>query len=344
MRVLVTGGTGFVGTAVCDELAARGHEVKALARNPGEADFEGDVETVRGDVTDYDSIEAHFSGLDAVVNLVALSPLFRPRGGEERHFTVHLGGTKNVVAAAETHGVDRLVQMSGIGADPDAKTAYLRAKGQAETVVKNASPDWVVFRPSVLFEDGCEIVSFTKTVAPPYLTPLPGGGKTRFQLLWLGDLAPMVADAVTGTVTGPSADQIGDTEGGEANTADSEDADSSGDEPTSTGDGGDPHTGHTYELGGPEILTLAEIARLAHAADGKPVTVIPIPMSLTKLGFSMLDIAPGAPFGTNQYHGLVQDHVTTRNAISSFGYRPEDLTSFQAYLGVSEEDVGDLTR
>ena len=135
MRVLLVGGSGFVGTALARELHDRGHEVAVLSRSPGEADLPADVETVPGDVTEYESIAEAFADRDAVVNLVALSPLFEPPRGAT-HEAVHLGGTENVVAAAEDHGVSRLVQMSALGADPDGATAYVRAKGAAEEVVR----------------------------------------------------------------------------------------------------------------------------------------------------------------------------------------------------------------
>lgn len=334
MKILAAGGTGFVGMALCEELASRGHDVIALARDPHEASFDADVETVEGDVTEYESIERHFEDIDVAVNLVALSPLFKPTGGDERHFDVHLGGTENVVQAAEEHKVDKFVQLSALGADTDGPTAYLRAKGRAETVVKNSTLDWVVFRPSVVFGEGGEFVEFTKKLATPYLTPLPGGGKTRFQPIWRGDFVPMVADAVEGTATGPRAS--------------TEDA-SDGDEPEPAvtpidDESEDPHVGRTFEIGGPDILSLADVARLAHAADGKPVSILPVPMPLAGIGLSVLDALPGAPMGKDQYRSLQIDNVTTRNSVDAFGYTEEDLTTLQSYLGVTDEEVSEINR
>ena len=138
MDVLVVGGSGFIGQHLCEELTERGHDVTALSRDPDPDDLPDGVETAMGDVTAYDSIAEHFEGKDAVVNLVALSPLFVPKGGNERHREVHTGGTENCVRAAEAAGVDRFVQMSALGADPDGATHYIRAKGAAETVVRES--------------------------------------------------------------------------------------------------------------------------------------------------------------------------------------------------------------
>ncbi|MFB6192306.1 MAG: complex I NDUFA9 subunit family protein [Haloarculaceae archaeon] len=335
MNVLVAGGTGFIGTYLCEELAERGHDVIALSRSPETASFDrshGDaIRTVAGDVTARDSIEQHLAGVDCIVNLVALSPLFKPSGGDEAHDRVHRRGTENLVDAGESHGVERIVQMSALGADPDGPTHYIRAKGRAETAVKNAAMDWVVFRPSVVFGDGGEFVRFTKRLATPYLTPLPGGGSTRFQPIYVEDLVPMIADAVEGRPPDAGGgDEPGEGEPIPAITPVDEDT--------------DPHAGRTYELGGPEKLTLAEVARLAHAADNKPVHVVPVPMPLAGVGLSLLDAVPGAPMGKDQYRSLQFDNTVQDNDLDAFGVRPEDLTTLQEYLGVTDDRLRELDR
>jgi NADH dehydrogenase len=363
MNVLVTGGTGFVGSHLTRELAERGHDVTALARTPDGADLHPDVETVVGDVTARDSIEPAFEGQDAVVNLVSLSPLFKPKGGDERHFEVHLGGTENCLRAAEAQDVSKFVQMSALGADPDGDTHYIRAKGEAERAVRDADVDWTIFRPSVVFGEGDEFVGFTKLLAPPYFTPLPGGGKTRFQPIWVGDLVEMLAMAVEGVAPeteGSATDATGEeaaaTDGGETDDeeeADADDvADDAGDAPEAAGEGDtdetaadaaeavDSHVGQTYEVGGPEVLTLAEVARLAHAADNKPVSVLDIPMPLAGIGLSLLDVVPGAPMGSDQYRSLQFDNTTDHNDIGAFGFTEADLTTLADYLGVDPAVAG----
>ena len=330
MRILVVGGTGFIGENLCRELHRRGHDVTALSRSPNEVDLPAGVETAMGDITAYDSIEAAFEGQDAVVNLVALSPLFRPKGGNDKHFEVHRDGTENVVRAAEKHGVGKLVQMSALGADPDGNTAYIQSKGLAEAIVRESDLDWVIFRPSVVFGDGGEFVMFTKKLAPPYLTPLPGGGKTRFQPIWVGDLVPMLADALEGVES--TDEDESDEEGPTPAIRRVDEADA---EPS------DPHVGETYEIGGPEVLTLAEVAKLAHAADDKPIDVVPVPMALTKIGLSLADFIPGAPMGSDQYRSLQFDNTTDDNDIGVFGMTAEELTTLAAYLGVDPEALDD---
>lgn len=299
MNVLVAGGTGFIGQALCRELDDRGHDVTALSRSPGDADLPAGVEPAMGDVTAYDSIESAFAGQDAVVNLVALTALYEPKGGNRKHFEVHLGGTENVVRAAETHDVEHVLQMSALGADPDGPTAYIRAKGQAEDVVRESDLDWTITRPSVVFGDGSEILTFPKRlkrmVAPGLpVYPLPGGGRTPFQPIWVGDFAPMLADCL-------------------------ED---------------DTHRGATYEFGGPEVLTLREVVDLVYEAEGRDVTVISLPMPLARIGLTVLGAVPGFPMGPDQYRSLQFDNTVAENDVTAFGVNPADLRSLADYLGI----------
>lgn len=294
MKILVAGGDGFVGTYLCAELADRGHDVTALSRSTDGDELPTGVDHATGDVTAYDSIASHVEGQDAVVNLVALSPLFRPPDGERQHFRVHLDGTRNLVRAAEEGGADRFLQQSALGAAPDAPTHYLRAKGEAERVVRDSSLAWTILRPSIIFGPGGEFVRFTKLLSPPYVTPMPGGGRTPFQPIWVEDFVAIAADAL-------------------------ED---------------DDHVDHTYEIGGPETLTMADVARLAHRADGRDVNVIAVPDALTKTGLRVAGAIPGVPFGPDQYRALQIDNTVSENDLSAFGVSEADLRTLRDYLGV----------
>ncbi len=298
MKVLVAGGTGFIGSYLCRALAEGGHDVTALSRSP--ADTPEGVSSATGDVTAYDSIEPAVEGQDAVVNLVALSPLFEPKGGNEMHDRIHRGGTENLVRAAEAGGVDGFVQMSALGADPNGDTAYIRSKGQAEEAVRGSDLEWTIFRPSVVFGDGGEFVGFTKRlkkmfapVVPMY--PLPGGGKTRFQPIHVEDLVPMLAAAV-------------ETDG---------------------------HVGEIYEVGGPEVLTLREVTNLVYEAERKGITIVPLPMPLAKIGLTVLGAVPGFPMGPDQYRSLNFDNTTAHNDVDAFGVNESELTTLAAYLGIA---------
>ncbi len=297
MKVLVAGGTGFIGSYLCRALSKSGHEVTALSRSADDTP-EG-VASAVGDVTDYDSIAEAVAGQDAVVNLVALSPLFEPKGGNVMHDRIHRGGTENLVRAAEDGGVGGFVQLSALGADPAGDTAYIRAKGQAETIVRESDLDWTIFRPSVVFGEGGEFVSFTKRLKGMFapgvpLYPLPGGGKTRFQPIHVEDLVPMLVASL-------------------------ED---------------DKHVGETYEIGGPETLTLRQVTDLVYEAEEKGVTIVPLPMPLAKIGLSVLGAIPGFPMGPDQYRSLQFDNTTADNDVAAFGVDEAKMTTLAAHLGV----------
>ncbi|MFC6962321.1 complex I NDUFA9 subunit family protein [Halocatena marina] len=289
MNVIVVGGTGFIGRPLTHELIDRGHSVTVLSRSP--SSVPDGVRSVSGDVRNAESISDAFEGMEAVINLVALSPLFEP-SGNVTHKAVHLDGTRNIVEAAKANGVEKIVQMSALGADPDGATAYIRAKGQAEAVVTESPIDQVIVRPSVVFGEGGEFVSFTKALTTPYITGLPGGGGTRFQPIWVGDLVPMLA-AVTEDGT---------------------------------------YVGKTLELGGPETLTLTEITRLVYRTDGKRVVVLPIPMLFARIGLTIASVIPGVPMGPDQYRSLKFDNTVSDNDVTAFGETADNLRTLTDYL------------
>ncbi len=296
MEVHVTGGTGFVGSHLSNELAERGFDVVAVSRSPEKTPIEMDasVERREGDVTKPETL--NFEGADVVVHLVSLSPLFKPRG--TTHEAVTSEGTRNVVGACEDAGVERLVHISALGANPDGSTAYLRAKGEAERAVTESSLDWTVFCPSVVFGEGGEFEAFTKLLTTPYVTGLPGGGKNRFQPIYVGDLAGMIADAV-------------------------ED---------------ETHVGEKYEIGGPESLTLAEMSKRVYEAEGRSLCVVPVPMPLAKIGLSLAEPLPFVPMGSDQYRSLKIDNVVEgTNDVSDFGLSVDEMTTFGEYLGLETD-------
>jgi NADH dehydrogenase len=298
MDVLVVGGTGFIGTALCHALDEAGHEVTAFSRSPENADLPSGVDRVAGDVRDAEAVSAAVEGNDAVYYLVALSPLFEPTGGLT-HEAVHLGGTRHTVTACERHGVDRLVHLSALGARTDAPTAYLRTKGEAERLVTESDLEWTVFRPSVVFGEGGEFVSFTRelksTFAPGLpVYPIPGGGTTPFQPIWIEDFVPMLVAAL---------------------------------EPR--------HAGQAYDVGGPEVLTLAEVARLAFRAEGKSVSVVSLPTALAKVGVRLAGPLPFIPFGVDQIRSLDEDNRVPDNDIDAFGVAESDLRTLSDYLGLA---------
>jgi NADH dehydrogenase len=152
----------------------------------------------------------------------------------------------------------------------------------------------VIFRPSVVFGEGGEFVSFTEQLTPPFLAPLPGGGRTRFQPIWVADLASMLAGAI-------------------------ED---------------EEYDGEAYEIGGPEVLTLADVARMIQRAKGKSVSIVPVPMSLAETGMSIADPIPMVPFGSDQARSLQMDNTVSENDVDAFDVEESELKTLGEYLDV----------
>lgn len=215
MDVLVAGGTGFIGRTLCQVLQSRGHSVTAASRSPAETDLPEGLDWVSLDVTATDLTDT-VDGHDAVINLIALPSHVQPR--TQSHRAVHAEGTRNLVAASEATGVERFVQMSALGVETEVETAYFEAKRTGERLVRNSELDSVIYRPSVVFGDGCAFLPFLRRLSAARIVPLPGGGTMRIQPLWVGDLAPMLAAGIES----------------------------------------DRHLGNCYRLGGPDVLSLAE--------------------------------------------------------------------------------------
>lgn len=202
--VTIIGGSGFVGRYVARAFARAGWRVRVAVRRPNEALFvrpygtPGQVEPVPANIRDDASVRAAVKGAQAVVNCVGTFD----RGGANNFDAVQVHGAARVARIAAEQGVARLVQISAIGADPAAPSIYGRTKAAGEAGVLAAFPGAVILRPSVIFgpEDGF----FNRFGAMARLGPvLPiAGGKTRFQPVYVGDVAQAVFNAATGDAAG----------------------------------------------------------------------------------------------------------------------------------------------
>jgi uncharacterized protein YbjT (DUF2867 family) len=230
VKVLVTGGTGFVGTSVCNRLLQRGHAVGVLARDSRKTRnrYNHPVETVPGDVLDSASLAAAAAGRDAVVHLVGIIN----EKGEQTFDRMHREATGNVVGAAKAAGVKRYVHMSAMGSSEDSPSRYGQTKAAGEKSVRASGLDWTIFRPSIVFGPGDGFVSLLAPIVRlnPGFIPVIGPGTTKFQPVAISDVARVFADAL---------------EKPEA-------------------------VGRSFEVGGPQVFTLDDIYREIAAAVGKP--------------------------------------------------------------------------
>lgn len=183
MRVLVTGATGFVGREVVRELHRAKHEVHFLTRraeSPGvrEVEWSSSARVHFGDVLDTTSVRAACAGMDAILHLVGIIS----ETGTQTFENIHTRGTENMVAAAQSMGVRRLIHMSALGTRENAASRYHRSKWAAEELVRQSGRDWTIFRPSIIHGPGDGFVNlFAKIARLSPVVPIFGNGKMKFQ-------------------------------------------------------------------------------------------------------------------------------------------------------------------
>jgi len=193
MKVLVTGGTGFVGPHVVRAIAERGHDLKLLVRDSTRS-RELPGQPVVGEMTNTVSLQHAVEGVDAVVHLVAIR-----QGKEEQFRRVMEQGTRDLVTAARDAGVRRFVLMSALGTSEETKdlVPYYHAKWEMEQAVKGSGVDHVIFRPSFVFGRGGGILpTFRKLAKLTPATPIIGSGEQRIQPIWVDDVAMYFAEAL----------------------------------------------------------------------------------------------------------------------------------------------------
>lgn len=193
MRVLVTGGTGFVGPHVVRAIADKGHDLKLLVRDSTRSrDLPG--RPVVGEMTNTASLTSAVEEVDAVVHLVAIR-----QGREEEFKRVMEHGTRDLVAAAKDAGVSRFVLMSALGTNEDTRdlVPYYHAKWEMEQAVKGSDLEHVILRPSFAFgRDGGILPTFRKLAKLTPVTPIIGSGEQRIQPIWVDDVAAYFAAAL----------------------------------------------------------------------------------------------------------------------------------------------------
>ena len=298
-NVLVLGGSGFVGRQVCEQLARLGWRITVPTRRAVHA---ASVQSLPGLTVIEASVHSQadlarlMPGHDAVVNLVAVL-----HGDEARFEQVHVDLPANSAQAMEAAGVHRLVHVSALGADAQGPSMYQRSKARGEAVLRSAGLALTVLRPSVIFGAEDKFLNlFADLQAVLPFMPLAGSG-TRFQPVWVGD----VARAVVACLQNP------DT------------------------------MGQTYELCGPDVLTLGELVHRAgqwagvNHGQGRPV--IGLPMWMGWLQAAAMELAPGEPLmSRDNLASMKVDNVATGQlpGLQALGIAPAAAAGVApAYLG-----------
>ena len=292
--VTVFGGSGFLGRAVVRALCKREYRIRVAVRRPELAGHlqplgrVGQIHAVQANLRYPASVEAAMRDSDVAINLVGILA----QSGAQTFDAVQAEGAGTVAKAAAAAGT-RMIHVSAIGADINSPSRYARTKAAGEQAVLSAVPSATIFRPSVVFGPEDEFTNRFAALAriSPAL-PLIGGGLTKLQPVYVGDVATAVADAVDGK-TKPGA---------------------------------------TYELGGPEVLSMREIMEAIQEITGRDRMLVSLPFGLAKLQAQFLQFAPGAfKLTPDQVELLRSDNVVSETAkaagltLEGLGIAPDSL-------------------
>jgi len=290
--VTVFGGSGFVGRHVVSRLAQQGWQVRVAVRRPDEALFlkpagvVGQVTPVAANVRDQASVDRAVAGADAVVNLVAILQ----EGGRQRFKAIQAEGAARIAAAAARAGARKFVQVSAIGADASSSSAYARTKAEGEQGVLRAFPGATILRPSIIVgpEDGFFNRFAQMAMMAPAL-PLIGGGRTRFQPVYVGDVAAAIANAL----------QMPEA------------------------------AGKTYELGGPRVYTFKDLMQILLREIGRKRLLVPLPFAIAGLMGLVMQCLPRPQLTLDQVRLLKRDNVAAPGALGlqHLGVLPTALES-----------------
>ncbi|MEQ1512141.1 MAG: complex I NDUFA9 subunit family protein [Lysobacteraceae bacterium] len=281
--IAVLGGSGFIGRALVERLLARGDRVRVLSRS---ADTRSHVpagaELLIGDVFEGVFLRSAFDGADAVINLVGILNEHGDDGKGFRKVYVELAET--MIAAMQTSGVGRLLQMSALHAG-DGESHYLKARGEAEALVRASALDWTLFRPSVIAGPGdglfCRFAQLLR-----FAPALPiGRADARFQPVWVGDVVEAFVRALDDSAA----------------------------------------IHQSYDLVGPEAMTLAEIVKLTAQTKGWTRFVVPLPGVFGRLQAEVGEYLPGKPISRDNWRSLQCDSTSDDNGLPKLGITPTDV-------------------
>lgn len=289
-RVTVFGGSGFIGRYLVKRLAAEGNIVRVAVRDPEGALFlkpfgsVGQIVPMPANLRHEASVRAAISGVDSVVNLVGILH----GSGKQTFRAVNEEGPGLIGRIAAEMQVERVVHVSAIGADPESPSEYGRTKAAGEAALRKEFPDAAIVRPSIVI--GAEDEFFNRfahmTRFSPFL-PLIGGGKTRFQPVFVGD----VAEAIERILARPET------------------------------------AGRTFELGGPRIYTFRQLMEVMLEEIGKKRLLMPVPFWLASLQAAFLEWLPNPPLTRDQVKLLRRDIVVAEGAetFEALGIAPTNI-------------------
>ena len=290
--VTVIGGAGFVGRYLVTRLAKQGNQVRVAVRDPEAAGFLKPM----GGVGQVQPIQANIRNEASIQRAVAgadtvinLTGVMFPAGSQSFQ-AVHEDGAEPVARAATAAGVARLIHVSAIGADVEASSKYARSKAAGEAMVRAAFPDAIIVRPSTIFGPEDQFFNlFARIATLSPIMPVPGDGSSRMQPVYVGDVAQAIANLVPTTAP----------------------------------------TGGTYELGGPQVLSLMELMAMVCEQTGRNRLLIPVPFVFVKIKAFFLGMLPWHILTMDQVEMLKVDNVANSDlpGLADLGVTPTALNA-----------------
>ena len=306
MNICVLGGSGFVGTELVTRLVLAGHWVRVPTRNAARALRLRVLDTAElriANIHDPTVLGQLFAGCDAVINLVGI---LNPRAGASFQ-AVHAELPAKVMAAARAAGVRHVLHMSALGADERAPSQYLRSRAAGEAAVRAAAPPGAlqqpavtIFRPSVIFGPADSLTNRFARLLSLTAGILPlARARTRFAPVDVADVAEAFSRALSGRSS----------------------------------------FGQTYELCGPEVMTLEEIVRLTARVAGLACHIVPLPDLLARIQGLIMGLLPGKPFTLDNFRSLTVDSVCRQDGCARLGIQPRHmLAELPTYLGLDDRE------
>ena len=278
-RIVILGGTGFVGSHVVPRLHADGHTITVLSRNREqhrELAVLPRASVVTADVYDGDVLRRHLAGADTAINLVGI---LNERGSDGSGFRkAHVELTGTLIGACRAAGVGRLIQMSALRAG-EGESHYLKTRGEAEAKVKSSPLAWTIFRPSVIFGPGDGLFfRFAQLLRMTPVLPL-ARAHAKFAPVYVADVAEAFARAIAHRHS----------------------------------------AGHTYELFGPRVIELGELVHWTAQLIGKRRWIIALPDPLGAMQAYVGEWLPGKPISRDNFRSLKLDSVGTNDGLAALG-------------------------
>ena len=305
--ILVTGASGYVGSHTIKRLVEAHQPVRALVRNRVWAEAEGrlaglPIEWVEGDVTQPETLAAAMQDVDTVIHTVAIAI---EKGGR-MYEDINYQGTVNVVAAAQTAGVKRFINVCQLGADSKLPYRFLASKGKAQEAVAASTLAWTALRPSVIWGPEDEFANTFAKLVPisPLIYPIIGDGQAKFQPIWVEDVVTAIVKSLN-----------------------------------------DPTTIHQdLEIAGPEVLPIADIERRTLQALGVKRQLIPFPVPLLRFVVGLMSLLPAPPVTSSLLDLLAVDNTAHANAIQRFVAQPRPFTAANAGSYMRQFKLGDTLK